>query len=106
MSVLYTKCRTIANKVSIHTYERETYLIEEAFCQQPFVSYFQQLELCQRLYKLHFQLLLLFQSYCKLIEQVHAISSNPEVGTSCIYLSSLFGTLTPTFKSINNMNPS
>uniref|UniRef100_A0A6Q2YF53 Furry homolog a (Drosophila) n=1 Tax=Esox lucius TaxID=8010 RepID=A0A6Q2YF53_ESOLU len=38
-----------------------------------------QLELCQRLYKLHFQLLLLFQSYCKLIEQVHAISSVPEL---------------------------
>ncbi|KAI1893589.1 hypothetical protein AGOR_G00125280 [Albula goreensis] len=36
-----------------------------------------QLELCQRLYKLHFQLLLLFQSYCKLIGQVHAISSVP-----------------------------
>uniref|UniRef100_A0A7N6A681 Furry homolog b (Drosophila) n=1 Tax=Anabas testudineus TaxID=64144 RepID=A0A7N6A681_ANATE len=34
-----------------------------------------QLELCQRLYKLHFQLLLLFQSYCSLIGQVHAISS-------------------------------
>uniref|UniRef100_A0AAX7SII5 Furry homolog a (Drosophila) n=1 Tax=Astatotilapia calliptera TaxID=8154 RepID=A0AAX7SII5_ASTCA len=41
--------------------------------------YFQQLELCQRLYKLHFQLLLLFQSYCKLTEQVHAISSVPEL---------------------------
>uniref|UniRef100_A0A8C9W3I8 FRY microtubule binding protein n=1 Tax=Scleropages formosus TaxID=113540 RepID=A0A8C9W3I8_SCLFO len=38
-----------------------------------------QLELCQRLYKLHFQLLLLFQSYCKLIGQVHAISTVPEV---------------------------
>ncbi|XP_017271796.1 protein furry homolog isoform X4 [Kryptolebias marmoratus] len=38
-----------------------------------------QLELCQRLYKLHFQLLLLFQSYCKLIEQVHAITSFPEL---------------------------
>ncbi|XP_030007760.1 protein furry homolog isoform X3 [Sphaeramia orbicularis] len=38
-----------------------------------------QLELCQRLYKLHFQLLLLFQSYCKLIEQVYAISSIPEL---------------------------
>uniref|UniRef100_A0A665WCE2 Furry homolog b (Drosophila) n=1 Tax=Echeneis naucrates TaxID=173247 RepID=A0A665WCE2_ECHNA len=38
-----------------------------------------QLELCQRLYKLHFQLLLLFQSYCSLIGQVHAISSVPEV---------------------------
>uniref|UniRef100_A0A8D2MWM7 FRY microtubule binding protein n=1 Tax=Zonotrichia albicollis TaxID=44394 RepID=A0A8D2MWM7_ZONAL len=34
-----------------------------------------QLELCQRLYKLHFQLLLLFQSYCKLIGQVHEVSS-------------------------------
>uniref|UniRef100_A0AAZ3PWP9 Furry homolog b (Drosophila) n=1 Tax=Oncorhynchus tshawytscha TaxID=74940 RepID=A0AAZ3PWP9_ONCTS len=33
-----------------------------------------QLELCQRLYKLHFQLLLLFQSYCKLIGQVHAVN--------------------------------
>uniref|UniRef100_A0A3Q3KBQ7 Furry homolog a (Drosophila) n=1 Tax=Monopterus albus TaxID=43700 RepID=A0A3Q3KBQ7_MONAL len=39
----------------------------------------EQLELCQRLYKLHFQLLLLFQSYCKLIEQVHAISFIPEL---------------------------
>lgn len=39
----------------------------------------QQLELCQRLYKLHFQLLLLFQSYCKLIGQVHEVSSMPEV---------------------------
>ncbi|XP_033969105.1 protein furry homolog [Trematomus bernacchii] len=38
-----------------------------------------QLELCQRLYKLHFQLLLLFQSYCKLIEQVHTIGSIPEL---------------------------
>uniref|UniRef100_H2ZVD6 FRY microtubule binding protein n=1 Tax=Latimeria chalumnae TaxID=7897 RepID=H2ZVD6_LATCH len=38
-----------------------------------------QLELCQRLYKLHFQLLLLFQSYCKLIGQVHAVSTMPEL---------------------------
>ncbi|XP_005865694.1 PREDICTED: protein furry homolog isoform X5 [Myotis brandtii] len=38
-----------------------------------------QLELCQRLYKLHFQLLLLFQSYCKLIGQVHEVSSMPEL---------------------------
>uniref|UniRef100_A0A673BB92 Furry homolog b (Drosophila) n=1 Tax=Sphaeramia orbicularis TaxID=375764 RepID=A0A673BB92_9TELE len=38
-----------------------------------------QLELCQRLYKLHFQLLLLFQSYCTLIGQVHAVSSVPEL---------------------------
>lgn len=55
-----------------------------------FVLTFQQLELCQRLYKLHFQLLLLFQSYCKLIEQVHAIISIPEVSTPCVCVSSLF----------------
>ncbi|XP_028321443.1 protein furry homolog isoform X2 [Gouania willdenowi] len=46
---------------------------------QPMEHEEKQLELCQRLYKLHFQLLLLFQSYCKLIEQVHAISSIPEL---------------------------
>uniref|UniRef100_A0A672FAD3 Furry homolog b (Drosophila) n=1 Tax=Salarias fasciatus TaxID=181472 RepID=A0A672FAD3_SALFA len=46
---------------------------------QPGDSEEKQLELCQRLYKLHFQLLLLFQSYCSLIGQVHAISSVPEV---------------------------
>ncbi|XP_035289860.1 protein furry homolog isoform X4 [Anguilla anguilla] len=46
---------------------------------QPGDSEEKQLELCQRLYKLHFQLLLLFQSYCKLIGQVHAISSVPEL---------------------------
>ncbi|KAL3991562.1 two-component system, OmpR family, copper resistance phosphate regulon response regulator CusR [Sarotherodon galilaeus] len=46
---------------------------------QPLEHEEKQLELCQRLYKLHFQLLLLFQSYCKLIEQVHAISSVPEL---------------------------
>lgn len=44
------------------------------------------MELCQRLYKLHFQLLLLFQSYCKLIGQVHEVSSMPEV---CYKLQSL-----------------
>lgn len=38
-----------------------------------------QLELCQRLYKLHFQLLLLFQSYYKLIGQIHVVSSMPEL---------------------------
>uniref|UniRef100_A0A3B4G1I0 Protein furry C-terminal domain-containing protein n=1 Tax=Pundamilia nyererei TaxID=303518 RepID=A0A3B4G1I0_9CICH len=43
------------------------------------MEFLAQLELCQRLYKLHFQLLLLFQSYCKLTEQVHAISSVPEL---------------------------
>nr|XP_019944021.1 PREDICTED: protein furry homolog isoform X3 [Paralichthys olivaceus] len=46
---------------------------------QPVEHEEKQLELCQRLYKLHFQLLLLFQSYCKLIEQFHAISSIPEL---------------------------
>lgn len=50
------------------------------FFPNPPVFLIQQLELCQRLYKLHFQLLLLFQSYCKLIEQAHTISSIPEVG--------------------------
>ncbi|XP_023596130.1 protein furry homolog [Trichechus manatus latirostris] len=46
---------------------------------QPGDSEEKQLELCQRLYKLHFQLLLLFQSYCKLIGQVHEVSSMPQV---------------------------
>lgn len=39
----------------------------------------QELELCRRLYKLHFQLLLLFQAYCKLINQVNAIKNEAEV---------------------------
>ncbi|XP_075422865.1 protein furry homolog-like isoform X3 [Ascaphus truei] len=38
-----------------------------------------ELELCRRLYKLHFQLLLLFQSYCKLINQVDTIKKEAEV---------------------------
>ncbi|XP_041444772.1 protein furry homolog-like isoform X9 [Xenopus laevis] len=38
-----------------------------------------ELELCRRLYKLHFQLLLLFQSYCKLINQVDSIKKEDEV---------------------------
>nr|BAC35764.1 unnamed protein product [Mus musculus] len=46
---------------------------------QPGDSEEKQLELCQRLYKLHFQLLLLYQSYCKLIGQVHEVSSVPEL---------------------------
>lgn len=46
---------------------------------QPGDSEEKQLELCQRLYKLHFQLLLLFQSYCKLIGQVHEVSTMPEL---------------------------
>uniref|UniRef100_A0A673NGE5 Protein furry homolog n=1 Tax=Sinocyclocheilus rhinocerous TaxID=307959 RepID=A0A673NGE5_9TELE len=49
----------------------------------------QQLELCQRVYKLHFQLLLLFQSYCKLIGQVHAINSVPELQNMSRELSEL-----------------
>uniref|UniRef100_A0A6Q2X1W1 Furry homolog b (Drosophila) n=1 Tax=Esox lucius TaxID=8010 RepID=A0A6Q2X1W1_ESOLU len=51
----------------------------------------QQLELCQRLYKLHFQLLLLFQSYCKLIGQVHAVSSVPEVREGLIHEQEVYG---------------
>ncbi|KAE8629553.1 hypothetical protein XENTR_v10000522 [Xenopus tropicalis] len=39
----------------------------------------QELELCRRLYKLHFQLLLLFQAYCKLINQVDSIKREDEV---------------------------
>ncbi|GAB5570835.1 protein furry homolog-like isoform X4 [Prionailurus iriomotensis] len=39
----------------------------------------QGLELCRRLYKLHFQLLLLFQAYCKLINQVNTIKNEAEV---------------------------
>ncbi|KFW07295.1 Protein furry homolog-like, partial [Fulmarus glacialis] len=39
----------------------------------------QELELCRRLYKLHFQLLLLFQAYCKLINQVKTIKKEAEV---------------------------
>ncbi|XP_077422148.1 protein furry homolog isoform X2 [Vanacampus margaritifer] len=48
-----------------------------------------QLELCQRLYKLHFQLLLLFQSYCKMVEQVHAIRSLPKLSDMSRELSDL-----------------
>uniref|UniRef100_A0A3Q2NNL5 FRY microtubule binding protein n=1 Tax=Fundulus heteroclitus TaxID=8078 RepID=A0A3Q2NNL5_FUNHE len=53
--------------------------VENVVTCQPGDSEEKQLELCQRLYKLHFQLLLLFQSYCSLIGQVHAISSVPEL---------------------------
>ncbi|XP_051026741.1 protein furry homolog-like isoform X1 [Acomys russatus] len=38
-----------------------------------------ELELCRRLYRLHFQLLLLFQAYCKLINQVNTIKNETEV---------------------------
>ncbi|KAJ8280140.1 hypothetical protein GJAV_G00050980 [Gymnothorax javanicus] len=52
---------------------------DTAITNQPGDTQEKRLELCQRLYKLHFQLLLLFQSYCKLIGQVHDISSVPEL---------------------------
>lgn len=63
-------------------YSSVTMLLCLVIQRNPLFNVFQQLELCQRLYKLHFQLLLLFQSYCSLIGQVHAISSVPEVSTS------------------------
>lgn len=61
-----------------------------------------QLELCQRLYKLHFQLLLLFQSYCKLIEQVHAISSIPELTNMSRELNELRSSLRVAAASLMN----
>uniref|UniRef100_A0A8C4HKM3 Furry homolog a (Drosophila) n=1 Tax=Dicentrarchus labrax TaxID=13489 RepID=A0A8C4HKM3_DICLA len=61
-----------------------------------------QLELCQRLYKLHFQLLLLFQSYCKLIEQVHAISSIPELTNMSRELNELKSNLRLAAASVTN----
>ncbi|KAM9853032.1 protein furry homolog [Aulostomus maculatus] len=61
-----------------------------------------QLELCQRLYKLHFQLLLLFQSYCKLIEQVHAISSIPELTNMSRELNELKRNLRVAAASVTN----
>ncbi|XP_076590636.1 protein furry homolog isoform X6 [Chaetodon auriga] len=61
-----------------------------------------QLELCQRLYKLHFQLLLLFQSYCKLIEQVHAISSIPELTNMSRELNELKSSLRVAAASVTN----
>uniref|UniRef100_A0A3P8W4Y0 Protein furry C-terminal domain-containing protein n=1 Tax=Cynoglossus semilaevis TaxID=244447 RepID=A0A3P8W4Y0_CYNSE len=61
------------------TFPSVTMLLCLVIQRNPLFNVFQQLELCQRLYKLHFQLLLLFQSYCSLIGQVHAISSVPEL---------------------------
>ncbi|XP_062275707.1 protein furry homolog isoform X1 [Scomber scombrus] len=61
-----------------------------------------QLELCQRLYKLHFQLLLLFQSYCKLIEQVHAISSIPGLTNMSRELNELKSNLRVAAASVTN----
>ncbi|PWA28028.1 hypothetical protein CCH79_00012147 [Gambusia affinis] len=69
---------------------------------QPVEHEEKQLELCQRLYKLHFQLLLLFQSYCKLIEQVHAISSFPELTNMSRELNQLKSNLRTAAASVSN----
>uniref|UniRef100_A0A7N6ACI3 Furry homolog a (Drosophila) n=1 Tax=Anabas testudineus TaxID=64144 RepID=A0A7N6ACI3_ANATE len=69
---------------------------------QPQMESLAQLELCQRLYKLHFQLLLLFQSYCKLIEQVHAISSVPELTNMSRELNELKSNLRVAAASVTN----
>uniref|UniRef100_A0A8C9Z182 FRY microtubule binding protein n=1 Tax=Sander lucioperca TaxID=283035 RepID=A0A8C9Z182_SANLU len=61
-----------------------------------------QLELCHRLYKLHFQLLLLFQSYCKLIELVHVISSIPELTNMSRELNELKSNLRVAAASVTN----
>ncbi|XP_068601710.1 protein furry homolog [Brachionichthys hirsutus] len=61
-----------------------------------------QLELCQRLYKLHFQLLLLFQSYYKLIKQVHTISSIPELTNMSQELNELKNNLRLAAASVTN----
>uniref|UniRef100_A0A8C1ZHD8 Furry homolog a (Drosophila) n=1 Tax=Cyprinus carpio TaxID=7962 RepID=A0A8C1ZHD8_CYPCA len=61
-----------------------------------------QLELCQKLYKLHFQLLLLFQSYCKLIGQVQAINSVPELQNISRELSELRSNLRAAAASVAN----
>uniref|UniRef100_A0A671L8N1 Protein furry homolog n=1 Tax=Sinocyclocheilus anshuiensis TaxID=1608454 RepID=A0A671L8N1_9TELE len=67
-----------------------------------FMFCLQQLELCQRLYKLHFQLLLLFQSYCKLIGQVHTINSVPELQNISRELSELRSNLRAAAASVAN----
>ncbi|XP_054884165.1 protein furry homolog isoform X5 [Poeciliopsis prolifica] len=69
---------------------------------QPVEHEEKQLELCQRLYKLHFQLLLLFQSYCKLIEQVYAISSIPELTNMSRELNELKSNLRTAAASVSN----
>ncbi|KAM3615784.1 uncharacterized protein V6R79_007759 [Siganus canaliculatus] len=69
---------------------------------QPVEHEEKQLELCQRLYKLHFQLLLLFQSYCKLIEQVHAINSIPELTNMSRELNEIKSNLKVAAASVTN----
>lgn len=75
---------------------------DSAITRQPSEHEEKQLELCQRLYKLHFQLLLLFQSYCKLIEQVHAISSIPELTNMSRELNELKSNLRVAAASVTN----
>ncbi|XP_034722117.1 protein furry homolog isoform X11 [Etheostoma cragini] len=69
---------------------------------QPAEQEEKQLELCHRLYKLHFQLLLLFQSYCKLIELVHVISSIPELTNMSRELNELKSNLRAAAASVTN----
>uniref|UniRef100_A0A8C9Z1K3 FRY microtubule binding protein n=1 Tax=Sander lucioperca TaxID=283035 RepID=A0A8C9Z1K3_SANLU len=69
---------------------------------QPQMESLAQLELCHRLYKLHFQLLLLFQSYCKLIELVHVISSIPELTNMSRELNELKSNLRVAAASVTN----
>uniref|UniRef100_A0A1A8U516 Furry homolog a n=1 Tax=Nothobranchius furzeri TaxID=105023 RepID=A0A1A8U516_NOTFU len=73
---------------------------------QPMEDEEKQLELCRRLYKLHFQLLLLFQSYCKLIEQVHTISSFPELTIMSGELNELRSSLRVAAALVTNDDPS
>ncbi|XP_051521326.1 protein furry homolog [Myxocyprinus asiaticus] len=72
---------------------------------QPAETEDKQLELCQKLYKLHFQLLLLFQSYCKLIGQVHAISAIPELQNMSSELSELRSNLRAAASSVASEPP-
>ncbi|XP_077578955.1 protein furry homolog [Stigmatopora nigra] len=46
-------------------------------------------ELCQRLYKVHFHFLLLFQSYWKMLEKIHTISSLTKLGNMSAELNDL-----------------
>uniref|UniRef100_A0A671L2Q0 Protein furry homolog n=1 Tax=Sinocyclocheilus anshuiensis TaxID=1608454 RepID=A0A671L2Q0_9TELE len=71
-----SECPTLFVDADTVSFLRFKELLNEIVVLILFMFCLQQLELCQRLYKLHFQLLLLFQSYCKLIGQVHTINSN------------------------------
>uniref|UniRef100_A0A671PA98 Furry homolog a (Drosophila) n=1 Tax=Sinocyclocheilus anshuiensis TaxID=1608454 RepID=A0A671PA98_9TELE len=82
---------------SVCTIKHNSFLKKKKILTDP-----KQLELCQRLYKLHFQLLLLFQSYCKLIGQVHAINSVPELQNMSRELSELRSNLRAAAASVAN----